>query len=95
VLIVIKDPKEYKPLSVQFTLLGILKSMYPKQFEKKLSAMNASKKRLFCLASGSDKALTILEKERFATWKLLELDKTAREEFLKKRQKYLRAEYQE
>ncbi len=95
VLIVVKDPMQYRPLSVQFVLLGILKSLYPKEFEKKISAMTAAKKRLFCLASGSDQALLILEKEKYATWKLLELDRVKTEDFLKKRQKYLRTEYQE
>ena len=95
VLIVIKDALQYRPLSVQFVLLGILKSLYPKEFEKKISAMTAPKKRLFCLASGSDQALLILEKEKYATWKLLELDRLKTEDFFKKRQKYLRREYQE
>jgi hypothetical protein len=57
--------------------------------------MTPAKKRLFCLASGSDQALLILEKEKYATWKLLELDRIKTEDFFKKRQKYLRSEYQE
>lgn len=94
VLIVITDPLKYRPLSVQFALLGILKSLYPKEFEKKMSTISVAKKRLFCLASGNDKILTMLEKEKYVTWKLLEFDKDKREDFLKKRQKYLRVEYE-
>ena len=94
VLIVITEPLKYKPLSVQFALLGILKSLYPREFEKKISTISAAKKRLFCLASGSDKILSMLEKEKYVTWKLLEFDKDKREDFLKKRQKYLRVEYE-
>ena len=63
------------------------------EFQKKLSALNASKKRLFCLATGGDKIFSMLEKEKYITWKLLEFDKDKREAFLKTREKYLRKEY--
>ena len=94
VLIVITDPSLYKPLSVQFAVLGMLKSLYPQQFDKKISALNASKKRLFNLAIGTDRVMNLIEKEKYVTWKLLEFDKDKREEFLKTRQKYLRKEYE-
>lgn len=93
VLIVIQDPQKYKPLSVQFALLGLLKSLYPEEFDKKIKAMTASKRRLFCLAAGNDRVISLLEKEKFVTWKLLELDKEKREEFLKVREKYLQKDY--
>jgi uncharacterized protein YbbC (DUF1343 family) len=93
VLIVINDPLKYRPLSVQFAILGLLKSLYPQEFQKKLTALNASKKRLFCLATGGDKIFSMLEKEKYITWKLLEFDKDKREVFLKTREKYLRKEY--
>lgn len=95
VLIVINDYKKYKPLSVQFSLLGILKSLYPKEFEKKMGSISAAKKNLFCLASGNNKIFSMLEKEKYVTWKLLEFDKDKREDFLKKREKYLRVEYED
>lgn len=94
VLIVINDPMKYKPLSVQFALLGILKSLYPKEFEKSITNMNPAKKHLFCLASGGNKIFDMLEKEKYVTWKLLEFDRDKRDLFLKKRQKYLRVEYE-
>lgn len=93
VLIVITDPLKYRPLSVQFALLGILKSLYPKEFAKKIGAIEEAKKRLFCLASGSDKIFSMLKQEKYVLWKLLEFDKDKRETFLKKREKYLRVEY--
>lgn len=94
VLIVITDPLKYKPLSVQFALFGILKSLYPKQFAHKLGALAAPKKHLFCLASGSDKIFSMLQQEKYVLWKLLEFDRDKREAFLKKREKYLRVEYE-
>ncbi|MCH9631320.1 MAG: hypothetical protein S4CHLAM37_13420 [Chlamydiia bacterium] len=93
VLIVIDNPMAYRPMKVQFALLGILKSLYPKKFKKSFSAMSESKKKLFCKASGGCSVWNILETERFATWKLIEVDKIARESFLIKREKYLRPEY--
>lgn len=93
VLIVIRNPLEYKPLSVQFALFGILKSLYPKEFEKRISQITPAKKRLFCLAVGGEEVYSILQNEKYVTWKLLDFGKNKREEFLKKRQKYLRREY--
>lgn len=93
-LIVITDPLKYKPLRVQFALLGILKSLYPQEFSKKWKALTADKKRLFCLASGSDKIFSIVEKEQYVFWKLVELDQEKKATFLKTRNKYLRVEYE-
>lgn len=93
VLIVIDNPRTYKPLKVQFALLGILKSLYPKKFEKSFSEIGDQKKRLFCLASGSSDVWSILQTEKYATWKLIEVDKDKRTSFIKKREKYLRQEY--
>jgi uncharacterized protein YbbC (DUF1343 family) len=93
VLIVVSDPLKYKPLSVQFAILGLLKSLYPAEFQKKLAGLSATKKRLFCLATGGDKIFSMLENEKYITWKLLEFDKEKRETFLKIREKYLRKEY--
>lgn len=94
VLIIIDDLLSYKPSKVQFALMGILKSLYPDKFKVGISGVTAAKKRLFCLASGSSKVFSILENEQYATWKLMEVDKIERELFLKKREKYLRSEYQ-
>ncbi|MGB7979033.1 MAG: DUF1343 domain-containing protein [Chlamydiales bacterium] len=87
VLIQITDPKTYKPLSVQFLLLGMLKSLYPKEFLKRFA--NTSRKDLFCKANGTDAVYEILLKEKYPAWKLIELHKTEREAFLEKRKKYL------
>jgi uncharacterized protein YbbC (DUF1343 family) len=85
VLIQIMDPKIYKPLSVQYMLLGMVKSLYPKEFAKRLG----SSKDLFCKANGTDQVYEILSKEKYPAWKLIELHKAEREAFLEKRKKYL------
>jgi uncharacterized protein YbbC (DUF1343 family) len=87
VLIQVTDAKVYKPLSVQFLLLGMLKSIYPKEFMKRFA--ESEKKDLFCKASGTDAVYEILLKEKYPAWKLIELHKIEREAFLEKRKKYL------
>lgn len=87
VLIQINDAKIYKPLSVQFLLLGMLKSVYPKEFTKRLA--ETTKKDLFCKANGTDAVYEILLNEKYPAWKLIELHKSEREAFLEKRKKYL------
>lgn len=87
VLIQIIDAKVYKPLSVQFLILGMLKSLYPKEFMQRLA--ESPKKDLFCKASGTAAVYDILLKEKYPAWKLIQLHKAEREAFLEKRKKYL------
>jgi uncharacterized protein YbbC (DUF1343 family) len=87
VLIQVTDSKKYRPLAVQYLILGMLKSLYPKEVIKRLS--EDSGKDLFCKASGTEAVYEILMKEKYPAWKLIELHKSEREAFLEKRQKYL------
>lgn len=87
ILIRITDTKIYKPLSVQFLILGMLKSLYPEEFTKKLTS--SPKKELFYKASGTAKVYETLLNEKYPAWKLIELHKSEREAFLEKRKKYL------
>jgi len=88
VLIVIEDYKKYLPVSTQYLLLGMLKSLYPTQFKK---AVIASKKceEMFNKVNGTAEVYRILNQETYIIWKLLELHKKEREIFKKKRKKYL------
>lgn len=87
VLIQIQDPTIYRPLAVQYLILGMLKSLYPEEFLKRLNA--SSRKDLFCKANGTERVYEILLKEKYAAWKLIDLDRAEREAFLEKRKKYL------
>lgn len=91
VLIQIEDPNVYRPLAVQYLLLGMLKSLYPEEFLKRLN--DSSRKDLFCKANGTERVYDILLKEKYAAWKLIELDRAEREAFLEKRKTYLLSEY--
>ncbi len=93
VLINITDHQKYRPLAVQYLLLGILKNLYPEKIQERLQKIPPQKKQLFCQASGSNDVLAIFEKEKYVTWKLIESGQKQREDFLQRRKKYLIAEY--
>lgn len=88
VLIQITDLKTYRPLAVQYLILGMLKSLYPTEFLQKLSSSKASKE-LFCKANGTETIYEILVEEKYPAWKLIEFHKKERELFLEIRHKYL------
>ncbi len=88
VLIHITDPKNYRPLAIQYLILGMLKSLYPTEFLKELSASKGAKD-LFCKANGTEAIYDILIQEKYPAWKLIEFQKNERELFLAKRKKYL------
>ena len=87
--IVITDPLIFRPQMCQYMILGLLKTLYPKEVEKHLENLSASKKELFCKASGNEEMLSLLQKERYSAWKLILFQKEEREQFLTTRKKYL------
>lgn len=86
VYIQITDSNAYKPVTVQYLLLGLFKSLYPKQFQKWLQQ---AEKTLFQKAAGSEKILQLLKQENYPFWKIKELIEKDVQEFLPIRQKYL------
>jgi len=88
VLIQITDEKSFRPLSTQYLILGILKSLYPAEFLKRIELME-KRKDLFCKASGTDAIYEILRQEKFPAWKLIDFQRAEREAFLEKRKLYL------
>ncbi|MCB1107655.1 MAG: DUF1343 domain-containing protein [Chlamydiia bacterium] len=89
VLIRVTDIRRYQPLSVQYLLMGILKSLYPKETKGYLEKVNGEKKRMFCLANGNDEIYRLMLHERYAAWKMIAHQKNEREQFKKIREKYL------
>jgi len=89
VKIVITDSKIYRPISVQYMLIGMIKSLYTKEFKERLAKMSDADKVAFSKVNGSEKILDILTKEKYCGWKLLEVDKKERAVFLNKRKAYL------
>jgi uncharacterized protein YbbC (DUF1343 family) len=95
VMIIIKDLKTYRPLAVQYLLIGMLKSLYPDNVQKSLDAVDAAKEKFFCQINGNSEIFKIMKNERYIAWKLIEYQKTERELFLALRQKYLLGTYSE
>lgn len=88
VLIRIVDEKIVRPLSVQYLILGMLKSLYPEEFLKRVT-LSKSSKDLFCKANGTADIYDILCQEKYPAWKLIEFQMAERKEFLERRKKYL------
>lgn len=89
VKIVITDTHKYRPLAVQYMLIGMIKSLYPIQFRTQMSQFSDKDKILFSKVNGSDEILKIIQKEPYIAWKLIGYDKDARGEFMETRKKYL------
>lgn len=89
VKIIITNPRVYRPMAVQYMLIGLLKSLYPLEFRTQVAALTASDASSFCKVNGNEDILQIIKNEKFIAWKLIHYDEEERKEFLKKRQKYL------
>lgn len=92
-LIQITDKKNYRPVAVQYLILGMLKSLYPAKMCERLKTITPSQKNLFCKANGTEEIYRLLVHERFVAWKMIEFQKKEREAFKKKRKKYLIRSY--
>ena len=89
VKIQITNYEQYRPLTTQFTLIGVLKSLYPQIVAEKLTHMTKTQKDCFNQALGNRSMMELIHREKFVAWKLINFQKGEREQFLKKRQKYL------
>lgn len=92
VLILITNPAKYKPVSTQYLILGILKTLYKTHFQQAL-AKAQNRQDIFNKVNGTDEVFKILQQEQYSTWKLLSLHQKEREQFEKKRIKYLIPDY--
>lgn len=89
VKIVITSHTQYRPLAVQSLLIGMLKSLYPKQVGSRLAMLSAAKKKSFCQVCGNHEMWELLQKDQYVAWKLIPFQQSEREAFLKTREKYL------
>ena len=87
VLILITDPQAYLPVTTQYLLLGMLKSLYPTHFKKAIEA-SSERQEMFNKVNGTGEVFRILKEENYFIWKLRTLHQKEREDYLKKRSKY-------
>ncbi len=94
VMIIVTDPYAYKPVTTQYMVIGILKSLYPKEFKEALAAAKG-RQEMFNKVNGTDEAYKIMTEETHIVWPLRSLHQKERQEFMAIRQKYLIEEYSE
>lgn len=92
VLIVVTEPLRYRPVSTQYLLIGLLKSLYPSKFSEAL-ANAVDRKEMFSKVNGTDKIYKIISEEKNIVWKLRSFQEKEKEEFSKSRKKYLISKY--
>lgn len=92
VFIALTDPQVYLPVTTQFLLMGVLKSLYPSHFQKGLEA-SVSRQEMFNKVNGTEEIYRILKEEQYVVWKLRALHQKEREQYLRKRKSYLTADY--
>jgi uncharacterized protein YbbC (DUF1343 family) len=91
VRIFVTDAKIFRPVTTQFVMMGILKSLYPRQFNEGFQKVLQSKNKsdVFLKIVGKKEILRLFSEEKFITWKLREIIQKDCSEFEKKRAKYL------
>lgn len=93
-LLVITHPELYRPVTTQYMIIGILKSLYPKEFKSGLAAAKA-RQEIFSKVNGTDEVFRILAEVPHIVWPLRTLHLKEREAFMSLRQKYLIEDYEE
>lgn len=92
VLMVVTNPKIYLPVTTQFVIIGVLKSLYPSFFQKALD-LSPDKLAMFNKLTGTSQVYQILKEHKYVSWKLREVHQKEKNDFLRKRKKYLFPEY--
>jgi uncharacterized protein YbbC (DUF1343 family) len=93
VLIAITDPHLFLPVTTQYLLMGILKALYPVQFQKGLEEVSQHQQEMFNKVNGTAKVYRLLKEEPYVVWKLRALHQKERARYLRKRESYLIADY--
>lgn len=92
VLIHVTDSLTFNPVTTQYVILGLLKSLYPKPFHEAL-AKATDRIEMFNKVNGTDKIWKLLKEKPYVAWELRTFDKDKREAFMKIREKHLFAGY--
>lgn len=93
VLIVIHDPKNYLPVTTQYLIIGMLKSMHPKQFQASLES-SKNRQEMFNKVNGTAEIYRIIANEHYFIWKLRDFHIKERSQYLIRRQPYLIQSYE-
>ncbi len=89
VLLEITQTAAYRPVAIQYIIIGTLKSLYPTQFQASLKNLG-ERKEMFCKVNGTEAVFATMVGEKFITWKLREIHADRRREFAQVRPRYLK-----
>lgn len=92
-LIIVTNPLIYKPVSTQYLLIGLLKSLYPHQFDEAIKE-SKGREEMFNKVNGSKEIYRIITELKSIVWKLRGFQEKERLEFAELRKKYLIPEYE-
>ena len=92
VYLIVTNPLTFKPVSTQFLILGMLKSLYPKQFQNAIKAAKEQEKSIARIC-GTDQVVHLITHSPYIAWPLRSLHEKERENFLALRKKYLNPQY--
>lgn len=88
-LIKVVDRATYKPAQTQFAIMGMLKSLYPKEMGPALSKLAGAKSVDFSNAVGTSDVAKIIVNEKYVIYKLIGLHRIERDQYILRREKYL------
>ncbi|WP_194843756.1 exo-beta-N-acetylmuramidase NamZ family protein [Candidatus Clavichlamydia salmonicola] len=97
VFIHITNSQVFLPVETQYTIIGVIKNLYPDSFDEALNALlkNKVKLEVFNQLNGSETVIQILKQQPFVIWPLKTFCKEEREKFKILRSLYLNPLYQE
>jgi len=88
VLVVITNRQSFKPVTTQYLLLGILKSLYPEKFNEAFSP-ESRRLEMFHKVNGTKEIYKIMTQNPYFVWTLRGFQEKERDAFRKARRKYL------
>lgn len=89
VRLVVTDVTLFRPVTAGYLIVGVLKSLYPNEVNKRLKHTPERKKVTFSRVNGTSEALDLLINDRYPGWKMVAIDLEERKAFLEKRKRYL------
>jgi uncharacterized protein YbbC (DUF1343 family) len=89
VRLIITDPITFRPVTTGYLIMGVLKSLYPKEVASRLKKMPDQKRAMFCRINGTSRIWDLFSTEKYPGWKMASIDLEARKAFMEKRKKYL------
>lgn len=89
VRLVVTDVTLFRPVTAGYLMMGVLKTLYPKEVNKRLKNTSDSKKVTFSHVNGTSATLDLFINEQYPGWKMASIDLDERKAFLEKRKQYL------